>query len=234
MEGLVPANKMKRFAVDHVDLVVIPILLGAIIGLVLLAASDAIRSAVLIIVNIAWLLFRDAVFSVGRKGVLRKPINIFMLVISLVVFIVAAIPNPAVLSTLIFLVPYWGVLVVLIMNDKGGDLKIISMTGLKVTWLQAGIRNVFLVVPFALVTGYFCEMIRLIFNKTLLWRRILYGIVLAIALVFVPGAVAAGAFAVMGILLALVAPVVFLICDRETEASGRLADLWAKTQVVEA
>ena len=129
MEGLVPASKGKRFAAGLIDLVVIPIILGVIIGLVLLAAPDVVRSAVLILVNVAWLLVRDAVYSPGRAMV---------------------------------------------------KVKIVSMTGEKVSWLQALIRNILLIVPFVLVVGYILEIVMLIVK------------------------------------------------------GHRLADLWAKTQVVEA
>jgi len=129
MEGLVPASKGKRFAAGLIDLVVIPIVLGIIIGLVLLAAPDSVRSIVLILVNVLWLVFRDAIFSPGRAMV---------------------------------------------------KVKLISLTGEKVTLLQAVIRNILLIIPFVLVVGYIIEIIMLIVK------------------------------------------------------GHRLADLWAKTQVVEA
>jgi uncharacterized RDD family membrane protein YckC len=61
------ASKGKRFAVGIVDLVIIPILLGVVAGIALLAANDAVRNTVLILINVGWMLFRDAVFSPGRK-----------------------------------------------------------------------------------------------------------------------------------------------------------------------
>jgi uncharacterized RDD family membrane protein YckC len=111
MEGLVPASKGKRFAAGLIDLVVIPIVLGIVIGLVLLAAPDTVRSVVLVLVNIVWLVFRDAVYSPGR----------------------------AMIKT-----------------------KLVSLTGAKVTWLQALIRNILLIIPFVLVVGYILEIIMLI------------------------------------------------------------------------
>jgi uncharacterized RDD family membrane protein YckC len=111
MEGLVPANKGKRFASGLIDLVVIPIVLGIVIGLVLLAAPDMVRSIVLVIVNILWLVFRDAVYSPGRAMV---------------------------------------------------KIKLVSLTGEKVTWLQALIRNILLIIPFVLVVGYIVEIVMLI------------------------------------------------------------------------
>ncbi len=108
MDGLVPASKGKRFAAGLIDLVVIPIVLGVVIGLVLLAAPDAVRSVVLVLVNIVWLVFRDAVYSPGRAMV---------------------------------------------------KTRIVSMTGEKVTPLQAAIRNILLIIPFVLVIGYILEII---------------------------------------------------------------------------
>jgi uncharacterized RDD family membrane protein YckC len=111
MDGLVPASKGKRFAAGLIDLVVIPIVLGVVIGLVLLAAPDMVRSIVLVLVNIIWLVFRDAVYSPGRAMV---------------------------------------------------KIKIVSLTGVKVTWLQALIRNILLIIPFVLVVGYIVEIVMLI------------------------------------------------------------------------
>lgn len=111
MEGLVPAGKGKRFAAGLIDLVVIPIVLGILIGLVLLAAPDLVRSIVLVLVNILWLMFRDAVYSPGRAMV---------------------------------------------------KIKIVSLKGDKVTWLQALLRNILLIIPFVLVAGYIIEIVMLI------------------------------------------------------------------------
>jgi uncharacterized RDD family membrane protein YckC len=111
MEGLVPASKGKRFAAGLIDLVVIPIVLGIVIGLVLLAAPDMVRSIVLVIVNIIWLVFRDAVYAPGRAMV---------------------------------------------------KIKLVSLTGENVTWLQALIRNILLIIPFVLVVGYILEIVMLI------------------------------------------------------------------------
>ncbi len=111
MDGLVPASKGKRFAAGLVDLVVIPIILGVLIGLLLLAAPDMVRSVILVIVNIAWLIFRDAVYSPGRAMV---------------------------------------------------KIKIVSLTGEKVTVPQAAIRNILLIIPFVLVVGYIVEIIMVV------------------------------------------------------------------------
>lgn len=111
MEGLVPASKGKRFASGLIDLVVIPIVLGILIGLVLMAAPEVLRSVVLVLVNVIWLVFRDAVYSPGRAMV---------------------------------------------------KIKIVSLTGAKVTLLQAVIRNILLIIPFVLVIGYILEIVMLI------------------------------------------------------------------------
>lgn len=71
-----PVSKGKRFAAGVVDLVIIPVVLGILAGVALLAANDVIRNTVLILVNIGWMLFRDAVFSPGRKMVGLKLISV--------------------------------------------------------------------------------------------------------------------------------------------------------------
>lgn len=63
------APKGKRMISDLVDLLAIPILLGIIAGLVLIAVPELVRNILLVVLNIGWLLFRDTVFSPGRKMV---------------------------------------------------------------------------------------------------------------------------------------------------------------------
>lgn len=70
------ASKGKRFAAGIVDLVIIPVLLGILAGIALLAANDAVRNTVLILINIGWMIFRDAVFSPGRKMVGLKLVSL--------------------------------------------------------------------------------------------------------------------------------------------------------------
>jgi len=74
--GPAAASKGKRFAAGLVDLVLIPIGLGVIFGLLLLNISDGIRNMILVLVNIAWLIFRDSVFSPGRAMVRCKLISL--------------------------------------------------------------------------------------------------------------------------------------------------------------
>lgn len=69
------APKGKRFAAGIVDLIIIPILLGVVAGIALLAANDAVRNTVLILINIGWMIFRDSVFSPGRKMVGLKLVS---------------------------------------------------------------------------------------------------------------------------------------------------------------
>ena len=67
--GAAVASKGKRFAAGVIDLILIPIVLGVVAGLLLLNAPQGIRNVLLIVLNIAWMIFRDAVFSPGRKMV---------------------------------------------------------------------------------------------------------------------------------------------------------------------
>ena len=109
--GQATAPKGRRFAAGVIDLVIIPIVLGLILGLVLLGVPNGFRSIILVLVNIAWLIFRDAVYSPGRAMV---------------------------------------------------GLKLISLSGDKVSVAQSFIRNILLLVPFVLVIGYIVEIIALI------------------------------------------------------------------------
>ena len=70
------ASKGKRVAAGVIDLILIPIFLGVIAGLLLLKAPEGIRNAILIVLNIAWMVFRDAVFSPGRKMVGTKLVSL--------------------------------------------------------------------------------------------------------------------------------------------------------------
>ena len=66
--GLNPvvAPKGKRILSDLFDLIFIPIVLGVIAGIVLMSASDIVRGIVMVVFNVGWLVFRDAVFAPGR------------------------------------------------------------------------------------------------------------------------------------------------------------------------
>lgn len=70
------ASKGKRFAAGAIDLILIPILLGVIAGLILLNTPEGIRNVLLILLNIGWLIFRDTVFSPGRKMVGTKLVSL--------------------------------------------------------------------------------------------------------------------------------------------------------------
>jgi len=107
------APKGKRFAVAIIDLFFIPIILGVVAGLILLAVPEIMRNILLIILNVGWLIFRDVVYSPGRSMV---------------------------------------------------GLKLVSLTGDKVSLSQAFIRNVLLIVPFVLIIGYLVEIF-MVFSK---------------------------------------------------------------------
>ena len=108
--GSAPAPKGKRFAAGVIDMIIIPVVLGVILGLLLLKVPEAARSVILVVVNIIWLIVRDSVYSPGRAMV---------------------------------------------------GLKLISLSGDKVTMVQAFIRNVLLIIPFVLVVGYIVEIVSL-------------------------------------------------------------------------
>jgi len=76
ISGTQPAPKGKRFAAAIIDLVLIPILIGIVAGLVLIAVPEVARNIVLIFINITWLVFRDLVFSPGRKMVGLKLVSL--------------------------------------------------------------------------------------------------------------------------------------------------------------
>jgi len=109
--GQNPAPKGRRFASGVIDLILIPLVLGIIIGLILLAVPDAARNIVLILVNIGWLIFRDTVYSPGRAMV---------------------------------------------------GIKLVSLTGPKVTVGQAFVRNILIAIPIVLLIGYIIEIVALV------------------------------------------------------------------------
>ncbi len=74
--GPAPASKGKRFAAGVIDLILIPIFIGVIAGLLLLNVPEGVRNVLLIVLNIAWMIFRDAVFSPGRKMVGTKLVSL--------------------------------------------------------------------------------------------------------------------------------------------------------------
>lgn len=108
LTGGASAPKGRRIAADVIDLLIIPVLLGLVLGLVLMGVPNGMRSIILVIVNVVWLLFRDFTYSPGRAMV---------------------------------------------------GLKLISLTGDKVSLGQAFIRNILLLIPFVLVVGYVVEIV---------------------------------------------------------------------------
>lgn len=110
LTGGASAPKGRRFAAAVIDLLIIPIILGLVLGLLLMSVPNGLRSIILVLVNIGWLIFRDFTYSPGRAMV---------------------------------------------------GLKLVSLTGDKVTLAQAFIRNILLLIPFVLVLGYIVELIAL-------------------------------------------------------------------------
>lgn len=74
--GYVDATKGKRISAGVVDLILIPIFLGVIAGLLLLSTPEGIRNVILVVLNIVWMIFRDTVFSPGRKMVGIKLVSL--------------------------------------------------------------------------------------------------------------------------------------------------------------
>ena len=74
--GSSSAPKGRRAAADVIDLIIIPIVLGVVLGILLLNVHESIRSIILVVVNIAWLIFRDAVYSPGRAMVGLKLVSL--------------------------------------------------------------------------------------------------------------------------------------------------------------
>jgi len=60
------APKGKRILAAIFDLVIVPIILGIVFGLLLVAADQAVRNVILILVNAGWLIFRDVVYAPGK------------------------------------------------------------------------------------------------------------------------------------------------------------------------
>ena len=159
--GASVASIGRRFAAAWVDLVLIPIFLGVIAGLLLLGAPEGIRNVILVLLNIGWMIFRDAVFSPGRRFDWRKIINIIAVVMCFIGFALAMVK---LVPALVVVVPITigAVSIAWLIFDKAGpgaDLKLISLTGGKVTVGQAFIRNILLVIPYVLLAGFLIELI---------------------------------------------------------------------------
>ena len=74
--GQLSAPKGKRFAADVIDLIIIPVVLGVVLGILLIKVPEAARSVILVLVNIAWLIVRDGVYSPGRSMVGLKLVSL--------------------------------------------------------------------------------------------------------------------------------------------------------------
>ena len=159
--------KERRFAADVCDLVTIPIYLGSVFGVVLMVIPESVRNILLILLNIAWLLFRDTVFAPGRSATWRKNLNISGIVIGGVGVLLSLISKAPAAVTLAL--AFWlAVSIIALLIDKAAlpspNLKLVSLTGDKVTVTQAFLRNVLLSIPFVLMVGYLVEII-FVFTK---------------------------------------------------------------------
>ena len=70
------ASKGKRVASDIIDLLLVPIVIGFLVALVLFRIPELPRNIVLVVINVFWMLFRDMVFSPGRKMVGLKLVSL--------------------------------------------------------------------------------------------------------------------------------------------------------------
>ena len=79
-------------------------------------------------------------------------------------FLLLAVPEMARNIILVFANGLWLVFrdAVFAPGRKLVELKLVSLTGDKVTWIQALTRNVLLIIPFVLLVGYIAELVGLI------------------------------------------------------------------------
>ncbi len=230
-----PASLSIRFAASLVDLVICPIFIGIIAGFALLAVPEQIRNIILIAINIVWLIFRDAVFSPGRNFLWRRIINIIYLILSIVLsmFILFANNQSAISKTSASIYALLSISVgicVFIFGWKKMNLKLISLRGEKIGFHQAVIRNLFLIVPFILITGYICEIGK-IFISNNIFRKFFYVLGLLVVILLMYSFPMRGTkFIITSACLSIVT-IIFLVFDRY---GSRLGDDWAKTKVVNA
>lgn len=64
-QGLQDARRGKRFAAAVIDLFLVPLFLGIIFGLVLIAVPPMARNIILVLVNIGWMAIRDSFNGAG-------------------------------------------------------------------------------------------------------------------------------------------------------------------------
>jgi len=245
--GWESCSKADRFRAAWADLVGVPILIGVLFAFLLTVfdVQEPYGTVTLVVANMVWLVFRDSVFSPSRLFLWRRVtswVTLFLNVSVLVGLVTITIRLGFItfqraVPTLGLVLVYAGISVFLAFSDKKGNFKLVSLDGKKVTVWQAVVRNILLGMPFALTTGYFCEFARA-FLSSPTWRRILY---LAVAFltgligIFVVGAAENRFIAMVGVIVAVLVPVMFIACDRGTLHPGdRLGDRWAKTRVVNA
>lgn len=234
-------SKARRFASDWADLIIIPVILGFVMGILTsFIQQEIIRNTLLIVMNVAWLLFRDAVFSPGRilKGrKITTSLGVMVGLLGILLSFVFSNHNVALTVVGAVLFSILGIVSLLILIfDKAGygsNLELVSVSGAKVSILQAAIRNATLAIPFVLLSGYLCEATK-VFIPKLLFRKILYVLSFLFVLVFFPGVLESKQlWAILGNALALAVPLFFFIADKNDEPQGiRLMDIYAGTRVI--
>lgn len=239
-------SKARRFASDFTDLIIMPVFLGLMAGLLLAETyaiapiSEFTRSMILSILNMVWFIFRDWIYSPGRHYLARKILNALFPIGCAVMLIWRVIKQMGVGDISFIAVGIAGLISVMILlfdrRGPGAELKLVrAADGRRVNPVQVVIRNIPIIVPGMMATGYFCEFIRVYIPKV--WvRRILHGVILALSLLFFPRTLASKNFLmVTGNILAMTVPLFFLIKDKKGPFEGqRLMDQFAHTQVVAA
>ncbi len=153
-----------RLAAAWADLTVIPLLLGIVFGAVFAWMPEAPRGVLMMLMNISWLGFRDFYFAPGRNQKIRLIVNITGIVVGVLgLLFPVMLSNPAAAPLSVmggFLLI--GSIAFVIVDNKKDNFKLISLTGDKVTLMQALVRNLLLFVPFVIILGYPLELIMVI------------------------------------------------------------------------
>jgi hypothetical protein len=140
-----PAPKGVRFAAAYIDMVVMAVILGvtagillAIIGLVV-EIPISVRTGFMVAMNIAWLIFRDTIFSPGRRHAWRKVLSIVYLFVTLVAVVLSLMSGQpvGVLLAVVAVLSSVGAVLILIFDKAGpsANLKLISEGSNTMLWL---------------------------------------------------------------------------------------------------
>jgi len=164
------AAKSTRFFAGAIDLIFFPLLLGVIFGIAFAAlrVPPNIRPFLLMGTNIGWLFFRDLIFSPGRHYTWRKISSVIWIIICIGGLILGIQGQPIIAVAAIIAVIFPVLILIFDKAGPGQDLKLTSVTGVPVSFVQVLIRNLSIMIPFALATGYFCETARIFLPKVML------------------------------------------------------------------